>query len=112
MFKKKIDEMQVQYNKLKEIKDYETIILMYQRWSSICYDYREKYLNFEYIKNLVNRRIDPIMRPIAMRVGLCFMCMTNQAILTCNNLKDDYCITCKECANFCHDHGYFCRFHQ
>lgn len=69
--------MQLEYKKLKEIKDFETILLMYERWASICYDFREKYLNFEYIRILVDRKIDPIMRPVAVKVGLCFMCMQN-----------------------------------
>ena len=50
---------------------------MYEWWASVCYDFREKYLNFEYIRNLVNKKVDVIMRPIAAKVGLCFMCMTN-----------------------------------
>ena len=64
---------------------------MHERWASICYDFRDKYLNFDYIKSLVFRRIDPIMRTIAIKVRLCFMCMTNEAKLSCNNIKDDFC---------------------
>ncbi len=74
---------------------------MYKKWSAICFDFRDKYLNFEYMKNLVDKRIDPIMRPVAYKIGLCFMCMKNSAILSCNNIKDQDCKVCKECANFC-----------
>lgn len=84
---------------------------MYERWSSICYDFKDKYLSFDYIKNLVDRRVDPIMRPIALKVGICFMCMKNPAILSCNNIKDQECKVCKECSNFCGNHGYYCRMH-
>ena len=85
---------------------------MYTRWAAICFDFKEKYLSFEYVKNLVNKKIDPIMRPIAHKVGLCFMCMTNDAKLSCNNMQDDGCSVCKECACFCHIHGYYCRLHK
>ena len=112
MFWKKVEQMQREYARLKKEKMFETMILMYERWSSICYDFREKYLNFEYIRNVVNRKVDPIMRPIASKAGICFMCMNNEVVLTCNNLKDEYCRICKECANFCVTHGYFCRVHQ
>jgi len=112
MFWKKIEEMQLQYKSLRRLNDFETILLMHKRWSSICFDFKEKYLNFEFFKNLVDRRVDPIMRPIAYKVGLCFMCMNNDAKLSCNNLKDDSCSTCKECANYCPAHGYYCRYHQ
>jgi hypothetical protein len=45
-------------------------------------------MNFDYVKNLINKKIDPIMRPIATKAGICFMCMNNEAKLSCNNLKD------------------------
>eukprot|EP00347_Sterkiella_histriomuscorum_P014564 403360399 len=111
-FWRKIEEMQIQYRQLKNINDYETILLMYERWSSICYDFKDKYLNFDYIKNLVDKKIDPIMRPIALKVNVCYMCMKNPAVLSCNNIKDENCRTCKECANFCVQHGYYCRVHS
>ena len=66
MFSKKIEEMQIYYRKLREVNDFETILLMYGRWSSVCFDFKNKYLSFDYLKNLVDRRIDPIMRPIAL----------------------------------------------
>ena len=40
------------------------------------------------------------------------MCMQNQATMTCNNIKDTHCKICKECANFCSKHGYYCRMHE
>ena len=104
--------MQKEYAGLKKIIDYETMICMYKRWASICYDFKEKYLNFEYVKNLIDRKVDPIMRPIALKAGLCFMCMTNKAKLSCNNVKDENCSICKECGCFCPQHGYYCRSHQ
>ena len=63
------------------------------------------------MKNLVDKRIDPIMRPVAFKIGVCFMCMNNPGILTCNNVKDQDCKVCKECAYFCSSHGYHCRMH-
>ena len=111
MFSKKIEEMQIYYRKLREVNDFETILLMYQRWSSVCFDFKNKYLSFDYLKNLVDRRTDPVMRPIALQISLCFMCMKNPANLTCNNVKDENCKICKECASFCVNHGYYCRVH-
>ena len=101
----------MQYRELKSVNDFETIILMYERWSAICYDFRDKYMNFDYLKNLVDKKVDPIMRPIACKIGVCYMCMRNEAVLTCNNIKDEECRICKECAFFCSSHGYYCRVH-
>lgn len=61
---------------------------MYERWSALCYDFKEKLCNREYVMNKINRIVDPIMRPIASKAGICFMCMKNDAKFSCNNLKD------------------------
>jgi hypothetical protein len=106
-----VRDMQIQYKELRRLKDFETIILMYERWSSICFDYKNKFLNFEYFKNLVNRKVDPILQPICLKIGKCFMCVENEARFSCNNMKDQNCAACKECSSFCAEHGYFCRLH-
>ena len=87
------------------------MILMHNRWSGICYDYKERYLGVDYVRTLVDRRVDNIVRPIGNRVGLCFSCMINDVSVSCNNAKDEDCKVCRECANWCGDHGFYCRVH-
>ena len=38
---------------------------MHQRWAGICYDFRERYLSFDYVKHLIDKKIDPLMKPVA-----------------------------------------------
>lgn len=107
----KVKDMQKEFLGLKKLNDFETILNMHSRWASVCFDFKNKYLNFDYLKNLVNAKLDKIMQPICVKIGKCFMCLEEDAKLSCNNMKDQSCITCKRCAGFCADHGYFCRFH-
>lgn len=103
--------MQTHFRELKKRNDFETILLMHERWASICFDFKNKYLNFNFVKNLVDRQLDKIMQPICVKIGKCFMCMEAEAKLHCNNVEDISCVCCKQCAGFCSDHGYYCRLH-
>lgn len=44
-----VEKMFEEYKLLKLFKDYETMILKYQEWAPTCFDFKDKYLNKDYV---------------------------------------------------------------
>lgn len=63
----KVEEMFEEYRILKLYKDYETMILMYQKWAPICFDFKDKYMNKDYVWAKLDRLSDKIMNSIYMK---------------------------------------------
>jgi hypothetical protein len=60
----RVERMFAEYKLLKLFKDYETMILKYQEWAPACFDFKDKYLNSEYVWCKLNRLSDKIMQPV------------------------------------------------
>ena len=63
----KVEEMFDEYKVLKLFKDYETMLLMYQKWAPICFDFKDKYLNKDFVWTNLNRLSDKTMNKIYMK---------------------------------------------
>ncbi|CAI2370616.1 unnamed protein product [Moneuplotes crassus] len=108
----RVEKMFKEYKLLKLFKDYETMILKYQEWAPACFDFKDKYLNQEYVWSSLNRLSDKTMQPIYRRSELCYICLSEPAVNTCNNPMNVKCKICKACSIYCKSHGYYCRLHE
>ena len=71
----KVEQIQIEHKALKADKDYETILLNSDRWSAICYDFKNKYLDRDYVLGYLAKQTDSILKEITSKTDLCSMCM-------------------------------------
>ena len=58
---KQVEKMHEEYKLLKLFKDFETMILKYQEWAPAWFDFKDKYLNRDYVMNRLDKLSDKIL---------------------------------------------------
>lgn len=60
----RVEKMFAEYKLLKLFKDFETMILKYKEWAPACFDFKDKYMNTDYVWTKLNRISDTAMQPV------------------------------------------------
>ena len=108
----KVEKMYEEYKLLKLYKDYETMILKYQEWAPAWFDFKDKYLNRDYVMNKLNKISDKVLNPIMNKTELCFIWLSEPAMFSWNNLMNQKWRIWKACSTYCKLHGYYWRLHE
>ena len=78
----RVEKMFNEYKLLKLYKDFETMILKYQEWAPACFDFKDKYMNSNYVWTKLDRLSDKTLQPIYIKSELCYICLNQQAMHT------------------------------
>lgn len=82
----KVEDMQKEFAALKSDKDYETMLLNYHRWYALCWDFKNKYLDRDFVMTELSNKTEKVMKAATMNSEYCSMCMNKRDNMKCNNL--------------------------
>lgn len=74
---------------MKSDKDYETMLLNFDRWSAVFWDFKNKYLSRDYVMTALDNRTGKMLNIVTVNTDYCSTCLNKEGNFKCNNIKEE-----------------------